>query len=445
MPFRAVYLSLLLGLMQMGSAPASESAEIAELISRAEGTYPASQLTLMCIAAHQNAASPGQTLALLQKAGAHCVRSDNAWDLIERVGFAGSYDWSGSDEFWSVLCKAKINPIMIATYNNPLYAPARFRPIAGGVNITAYKNFTVAMADHYISICPNMVEELFNEPSALNWTTVPWSGTSYAAMLAPVSAAIKAAQPRVAVYSGGIGFDPGPEETDWIKQMVGAGKKFPAVDAYAFHPYNYDQKNPAATLPPEQLLIDAKTFAEASASTGQGKPVALTEYGFPLQALGGDLTKQAFYAARGMLAAIIGQYPVQTYYDLIDDGSGTDLENSMGLFRNGGAKPPYEMKPTGAAFAAITAAMAGATAYTIAFDPEISAPTVSFDRPEGKIFVIWTYDANGAKSYMREIGPFRQLGCKDVLGKSFACHYSNGTLSMALSERSGPIIVTALK
>ncbi len=440
-----VFLTLLLGLAHTGSVQADNSNEIAGLISRAQGTYPASQLTLMCVAAHQNAAPVSETLSLLQKAGAHCVRSDNVWDLIERPGSAGSYDWSGADEFWQALCRAKIKPIMIATYNNPIYAPGRFRPIAGSFNIMAYRNFTVAMANHYISICPDMVEELFNEPSALNWTTVPWSGKNYAQMLAPVSAAIKAAQPRVTVYSGGIGFEPGPQETDWIKQMVGSGRTFPAVDAYAFHPYNYDQKNPAATLPPEQLLIDAKTFAEAAASTGQGKPVAFTEYGFPLQALGGDLKKQAIYVARGMLAAIIGHYPVQTYYDLIDDGSGTDLENSMGLFRNGASKAPYEMKPAGVAFAAITAAIAGVTAYTIAFDPAISAPTISFEKPGGKSLILWTYDASGPKSYAQPIGTFKQVGCKDVLGKAYPCSYSDGTLVVELTEAKGPVIVTALK
>jgi hypothetical protein len=445
MPFRTVYLSLLFSLIRIGSALAADSNDIATLIARAEGTYPASQLTLMCVAIHQTTASPVQNLALLQKAGARCARSDNVWALIERTGSAGSYDWSVYDELWSSLCKARIMPIMIATYNNPLYSPGRFRPIAGAANIAAYKNFTVAMANHYISTCPNMVEELFNEPSAVNWTTIPWPGASYAAMLAPVSAAIKAAQPHVTVYSGGIGFEPGPDATDWITQMVGAGLKFPAVDAYAFHPYNYDQANPAATLPPEQLLIDAETFTEASASTGQGKPVALTEYGFPLQALGGDLRRQGVYVARGMLAAIIGQYKVQTYYDLIDDESGTDLENSMGLFRNGSSKTPYAMKPTGAAFAAITTAMAGAATYAIAFDPAISAPAISFDKPDSKVFVIWTYDINGTKSYEHPIGPFKQVSCKDVFGESYSCHYSNGTLSMALSEPSGPIIVTARK
>jgi hypothetical protein len=399
---------------------------------------------LICVAIHPNTASPSQNLALLQKIGAGCARSDINWDWIERTGFAGAYDWQGADDFWSPLCRAGIKPIMIATYNNPIYAAGVFRPIAGSVNIAAYKNFAVAIANHYHAICPHMAVELFNEPSASNWTTIPWSGASYALMLAPVSAAIKAAQPRVTVYSGGIGMDPHDQAT-WITQMVGAGQRFTSVDAYALHPYFYETPRPGTPVP-EQLLIDASNFVHYAGSTGQAKPVALTEYGFPLKLVQGDLNKQGIYVARGMLAAIIGRYPVQTMYDLIDDGTDeTNLENTYGLFRNSAAKVPYDMKPAAIAFRSVTEAMAKAEAFTVAFDAALSVPTISFNRADSETFVIWTYDQSGPKSYERPIGSFRRVSCKDVLSKIYPCSYANGTLSMVLSEASGPIIVTALK
>jgi hypothetical protein len=441
-----VFLLLLLGLAQGLGTTSALAEDVAALITAAQGTYPASQLPLMCVSIHQATATPAQNLALLQKLGAGCARSDIVWDSIERVGSAGSYQWGEFDDFWSTLCRAGIKPIMIVTYNNPIYAAGVFRPVAGGVNIAAFKNFAVATANHYISICPNMIEELFNEPNAINWTTVPWSGASYALMLAPVSAAIKAAQPRVTVYSGGLGFDPGPESMAWIKQMVGAGQRFSSVDAYAFHPYDYDENTPDKTLPPEQLLIDAGLFAKAAASTGQGKPVVLTEYGFPLQALGGDLMKQGIYTARGMLAAIIGQYPLYTYYDLIDDGTDyANRENTFGLFRNGSAMVPYEIKPAGKAFAAIMDAMAKAKTYSIAYDAAIMATTISFEKAAGTSLVVWTYDSAATKSYTRPIGSFRQVSCKDVLGKTYPCSYSSASLSIELTEAKGPVVVTALK
>jgi hypothetical protein len=437
-------LILLSALLPAGDIKADAANTVATLISAAKGTYPASKLPLMCVAVNPARASPRQNLALVQKLGARCVRSDNGWDTIERPGAAGSYDWSIVDDFWTTFCRAKIKPIMIITYNNPLYAAGRFRAIEGDVNIAAYKNFAVATANHFIGICPNMAEELFNEPSASNWTTIQWTGSSYARMLAPVSAAIKAAQPRVTVYSGGVGVDPrGPD--NWITQMVSAGIQFPAVDAYAQHPYFYKTPSPGTPVP-EQLLVDADQFAHDAGATGQAKPIVFTEYGFSSTLVGHDLMKQGVYVARGMLAAIVGRYPVQTLYDLVDDGTDdTDEQNTFGLFRNGLYKVPYESKPAALGFRAIIDAMANAKTFTVGFDPALSAPTVSFEKAGSTTFVIWTYDASGPKSYEQPIGTFSRITCKDVFGKIYPCRYAIGTLSMQLSEPSGPVIVTAWK
>jgi len=410
------------GLASPAALNAAPAPEIATLISAAQGTYPASKLPVICVALHQSTASPAQNLALLRKIGAGCARTDISWASIERAGSAGAYDWQDVDDLWSPLCRAGIRPIMIAGYNN----------------------FAVAIANHYSAMCPHMAVELFNEPSARNWTGTPWSGASYAFMLAPVSAAIKAAQPSVTVYSGGIGLDP-HDPAGWITQMTGAGQRFPGVDAYALHPYFYETP-PPGTAVPEQLLIDAAHFARDAGSSGQAKPIALTEYGFPLKLVQGDLGKQGIYVARGILASIIGRYRVQTIYDLVDDGTGdADPENTYGLFQNAAAEVPYGMKPAAIAFRSVTEAMAKARTFTVAFDAAISAPTISFDKSNSEVFIAWTYDASGAKSYRRPIGSFSHVSCEDVLGKTYPCSYANGILSMTLSESSGPVVATALK
>ncbi len=82
--------------------------------------------------------------------------------------------------------------------------------------------------------------------------------------------------------------------------------------------------------------------------------------------------------------------------------------------------------------------MAKATSYTIAFDAPISAPTITFDKPTGKVLVIWTYDRDGTKAYARPIGAFKHVSCKDVLGKTYPCLYADGRLSMVLAESTGP-------
>jgi hypothetical protein len=441
---------LLLAFLSIAGLDAASAADLTDIdaidiaIGQAQGTYPAAKLPTMCVSIHQTTASPEQNLALLQKLRIPCARSDNLWHLIE-AGQGGHYDWSGADPLWSKLCNAGIRPIMIATYNNPIYAAGVFRPIAGEPDVTGFKNFAVAIADHYAGICPNLIEELFNEPNAINWTTTPWSGSSYAAMLAPVSAAIKTAHPAVTVFSAGLGFD-AEDPSTWIAQMVTAGQTFHHVDAYAFHPYNYDERDAAKTPPPEHMLIDVGHFARDAGTSGQAKPIALTEYGFPLQALGGNLKRQGIYAARGMLAAIIGRYPFHTYYDLIDDGTDyTNAQNTFGLFLNENAAHPFAIKPAGLAFGAIMSAMAGAKSFSIGFDPRLSTASIAFQKTNATTYVFWTYDETGTKSVTQRLGSFQHVRCHDLFGTDHQCLYTDENLSLSLTEEEGPIIVTAVR
>ncbi len=80
----AIALTFFAGLAQMpgrSSALAAGSSEIGALIAEAQGTYPASQLTLMCVAVHHATATAAQNLALMQKLGTGCARVENNWGL----------------------------------------------------------------------------------------------------------------------------------------------------------------------------------------------------------------------------------------------------------------------------------------------------------------------------------------------------------------------------
>jgi len=415
-------------------------AAIGAAIEKAKGTFPAARIPQMCVAIHPTT-PPEQNLVLIKKLGAACARTDNSWDQIERE--IGVYDWKNADAIWLPLCEAHIRPIMIATYNNPLYAAGAFRAIAGKPNIESFAKFTAAMADHYVKACPNMIIELFNEPNAVNWTTVPWSGASYAAMLSPISVAIKKAQPHVTVFSGGLGFD-AQNPDRWINDMVRAGNGFAAVDAYAFHPYNFDEKNPAKTLPPEQLLIDTSRFTD---NTKPGaKPVALTEYGFPLQALAGDLRRQGLYTARAMLAAIIGHYPFQTIYDLVDDGTDyTNVQNTFGLFRSGSYQKPYAIKPSGLAFMAITRTIADTRSVTLDYDADEMMPVLTFEKARGQALAVWTLGGTKPKAFSKKIDTAKNVDCTNAFGEPHPCRYQDGVLSFTFTETDAPILITAVQ
>ena len=193
----------------------------------ANGTYLAAALPKFCINAHTLTASTAQNLSLIQQIGATCARVDvNNWNAIEQS--LGVYTWTTADAFWNTVCAAGIKPIFTATYNNALYASGIFEGIIGSTNVTGYQNFAVALANHYATACPGAYVELFNEPNLVEWTTSPWVGSSYAAMLAPVSAAVKAAQAGYTVWSGGV--SPGGVGTQlvipWIISAVSAGSTF---------------------------------------------------------------------------------------------------------------------------------------------------------------------------------------------------------------------------
>lgn len=407
-----------------------------------QGTFPPSRLPRICVSIHPSTASGTKNLALLQEVGATCARSDGAtWEGIETS--KGIYNWASQDSFWLPICRAGLSVIMVPTYNNTLYAPSIFRPIAAGANTQAFVNFAVAMADHYASRCPGgLTIEVFNEPNLPIWTSSQWTGSQYAPVLAAVSSAVKAAQPRVKVYSGGVSPGPGTQPPNVFAAEMTRAARFPHVDAYGVHPYNYSNSSPLRTPPPEQILIDLAAFRD---SLGRDrKPIANTEYGFPYHAVGNDLALQARYVARAMLATITGGYPLYTQYDLIDDGTDySNGENTFGLVYSGKAKPPYGMKPAGVAFEAVTRAMAGTKSYRVAYDVGQHVITIAFTKSAGKAFAIETWDADGPKSFLSSIGRFSTVTCQDVLGNPYACSYSDGKLSMMLTAASGPVIVTA--
>jgi hypothetical protein len=335
---------------------------------------------------------------------------------------------------------------MVVTYNNTLYASGVYRPIATEANAKAFANFAVAMVNHYAARCTGgLAIEVFNEPNLPAWTTSQWTGSQYAQVLEKVSSAIKAVQPKVKVYSGGVSPGPGTQPPDvFVAEMTHAAS-LADVDAYAVHPYNYYLSRGfflSQTLPPEQILVDLAKF-RSSLGPNQ-RPVVNTEYGFPYQAVGNDLAVQARYLARAMLATIIGGYPLYTHYDLIDDGTDYAIDqNTFGLFLSGKAKSPYAIKPVGIAFRSITQAMSGAWSYSVTYDYAQRLAAIAFTKPHGKIFAIETWDESGPKSYSNDIGPFLSVSCKDVLENPFKCSYSRGMLSMALTSAGGPVIVDA--
>lgn len=443
-------------------------APIVEIGFNARGTYPVSTLPKLCVNGHIATATAVKTIELMRTIKSTCNRTDWNWDHIEQS--AGVYDFSSGtpsfNYFFGTLCAQGYQQIFLATYNNTLYSSGVFTAIAAGANTTAFSNFGAALANRVKAIpCTNPIIEAFNEPNLVIWTTAPWPPANYSTMLTAFSAAVKSAQPSVSVLSGGV--SPGGLVTPfiWAPAQAIAGGTFSNVNGYGLHPYNYNQVTPTLTPNPDQLLLDLQTFWKLTGSTAQPRPIAVTEWGYPYDAFAGSVTqaalnKQGVYIGWGMLNAIVANkttgspgVPYFAVYDLVDDGTSyTSDQNSFGLFFNGAASngnpiagaSAYGIKPSGTAFQSITTAMDGATSYTIDYDLSVSATTISFPKPSGASFAVWTSDTTGNKSYSKRIGTFAQVTCKDLIGNSVTCNYSGGTLSATISTTIGPIIATAL-
>lgn len=448
----------------------------------AQGTYAASTLPKMCVNGHVNTATSAQTKTLLTTLGTKCARIDWNWDILEVV--SNTYRWTTNTltdpsgpvnyaTWFGDLCSSGYQLLFDATYNNPLYSPGAlsFVAVAAGANTTAYANFVAAQASESVLLsCPNSAEEIYNEPNLPQWTNnIQWSGQSYEPVIAAVSTASKGAQSSVKVISGGLTPGNGTFPNPWVAGMVGTGN-LPNVDYYGLHPYSYNTSTPSLTPNPDVLLTDLQSFWLTAASTGHPKPISVTEWGYPWDALSTTVTQaglnlQGVYTGWGMLNSVIANVTLGSpgishfvTYSLVDDGTNylaTD-QNSFGAFFNGSASSgspitgatAYGIKPSGTAFKSVTGAMAGATTYTIAYDIPNSATRITFNNSLGANIALWTQDASSTKSVTYNIGAgFSSVTCKDLINNAVTCTYNSGTGALgpvALSVGVGPVVATAL-
>lgn len=436
---------------------------VAKILSGAKGVHPASALPKMCINAHARTATASKTIELMQTLGSNCARIDWNWDVLERE--SGKYDWDGNtlsdpsgpvsfSTYFSAICGRGIQPMLIATYNNPLYSAGVFTAVSGAANIDAFAKFGAALATKAAELkCPSPVVEAFNEPNLTIWTSnVPWSGSDYVPVLSAFSAAVKATRTGATVFSGGISPGPGTMPLPWIKQFMSARETLPSVDAFAVHPYNYHQPPERVQTPlPDQILLDLKALRDAY---GAMKPISITEYGFPWKSVGSNLDKQGIYLGWAMLASVVAGVTHFAAYDLVDDGVDYEAsgENTFGLFFNGTASSghplsgatPYGIKPAGTAFKTVAAAMAGTKTYQIDYEASSGVASIAFEKQGSTSLAIWTTSPGKPRPYTSTIGRFKLVACHDLLGKEVACSYANDKLSVTLSTQVGPIIVSAL-
>lgn len=437
---------------------------------------PASNLPKWCVNVHQNAefATTTQIVNGMAAVGANCARDALNWDQVEQS--SGTYNWaanswagapSGFQSWWNGICGAGYYAIMGATYNNPLYDGnvGAFAIVSPGSNTTAYLNYAgsastggKSIVNNFISTCPGLTVELYNEPNLTQWTNgVQWGGGAYLTMAQTTAAAVKTAQSSAKVSSGGVSPGGAVTPNTFGAQMV-AGATFSSGDYWALHPYNYNEATPANTLTPTQLMLDVASFAAAVAS--QPKPIIITEYGFPLQALNASCTSstalnlQGTFTGWAMLQAVVLQLPIFAWYELVNGDTEANCAASdqvtFGLLTSPNDSPALALKPAGTAFKSVTDCFASAVTYDVQFYPALNVYEITVHKASSRCKAIW-YAVGGHTvgtlaaapfTWSENMGSFSSASAADVLGNAVTLGVSGSNVSLSLSESVGPVIVT---
>lgn len=437
----------------------------------------ASQLPLWCVNVHQNTETitTSQLTTAMAAVGANCARDALNWDQVEQSG--GTYNWaanswsgapSGFTSWWGAICGAGYYAVMTATYNNPLYDGnvGAFAVIAPGANTTAYVNYAgsattggKSIVNNFISTCPHLTIEFFNEPNLKQWTNnAQWDGGAYLVMAQATAAAVKAAQSSVKVSSGGISPGGGTAPNTFAAQMVG-GATFSSGDYWGSHPYNYSESPPSSTLTPQQLMSDVPSLAAAFGQ--QVKPIAITEYGFPLQSLGSSCTapatlnQQGIFTGWAMLQAVALQLPIFAWYELVNDDTEANCaasdQKTFGLITSPNDSPALSLKPSGTAFKNVAACFANAVTYDVQWYPDVNVYEVTVHKASSRCKAIWysvpgdTVGTLAAASFnwSENMGSFSSATATDTLGNTVTLNINGSQVSLPPpSETTGPILVT---
>lgn len=389
----------------------------------------ASALPLIGVATHINRLNDtdiptANNLAMVATSGAEIVRTDMAWQNVEQS--SGVYSFSYYDALVSGLRTAGRKVLLVLDYGNSLYTGGSSNPPTNSTMRTAYNNFCVAVANQYHGA--DVYYELWNEPNlAQFWGGAP-DATQFATMVTGAAAAIAAAKPGAQILVGGISSANWPDPVTYMTTFVGAVTKTNLL-GYSLHPYN--QGDLVGQSPELAIVFDAAFFAVAS-----GKQKWNTEVGYPLSWASNSVQRQAHLDTRAMIASIRAGLQSHVHYDLCDDGPNkVDDEETYGLFDDN-----FNIKPTGTAFSAITAAKSGATTYSVDALTGCETTVITFNKSGSKTLVLVAEVTN--LNFVHDIGSHSSVSARDVLGNVVPVQVVSGNVvKIPVSEATSPIIV----
>jgi len=256
--------------------------------------------------------------ALAQAAGIKWTREEMSWGRIELR--KGEFDWSFYDSVVDTATRHGISVYGLIDYWSPWTKPFTDEGIAD------YCAYAQALVRHYGDRVKHW--EIWNEPNIFFWDGPK---EVYFELLKRAYAAIKDVDPDAVVF----GCSTAGIDTSFIRRTLDAGAP---LDGLTIHPYR-------GALDDEGFMGELRDVA----ALVDGKPVWITEMGWPTQVGGATEREQAELLARAYIGAVAsGAVQNISWYDFRDDGNNPYYnEHRFGVVRNDlSPKPAYRAAAT---------------------------------------------------------------------------------------------------
>jgi hypothetical protein len=396
----ALMLALLLGFVPgvgRAAAPASRAVDArGAATTQTRGLVgPDTTLGIVANAVSRAQSAPDAPLfaELLAAGGAHWVREEFRWDLIEPA--PGQWTWGDHDGAVAAYCGNGLDIIGLLDYSvGWAVAGAPSSPLPPPRD--AWAAFITATVTRYHDTVH--VWEVWNEPDLATY----WRGDArgYADLLDFTAVLIHQLDPSATVISGGVSeIDRGIRFLDTVRELGGLDH----VDGVGIHPYlGYHSLLYGAYR--NQNVPELRAFQDRA-----NRPLWLTEFGFSSLLEGGGApgeSAQATGLVRQIVETVASPLDVRAMvvYDAADDGtSAAHHDQFLGLLRHDGRTP----KAAYTALQTVGQQLAGLAPVGVLPTDDALITLYRFDHDDGSVTdVAWT-DGEQRTLTLNTAGPLR--------------------------------------
>ena len=336
--------------------------------------------------------------AIAQAAGVKWSREDFLWGRIEPV--KGQFDFSFYDKLVETAQRHGISVYALVAYWTPWTKPYEEE------GFRDYCNALREMVRRYKHVIKHW--EIYNEPNIFFWSG---PRDRYPALLKMAYDTVKAEDPDAIV----LGCSTAGIDTAFIQMCLDAGAPF---DALTIHPYR-------------GALHEDSFIAELQAVRKQvnGRPVWITEMGWPTIPGNATERQQATLLARAYLSAI-GSGTAQniSWYNFKNDGWNPYYnEDNFGILQN-----DHTPKPAYRALAQVCRTFTDGTP-SLQSTPVPGSHTQVFVFRSGKGAAIWT---DGAEVKVTMPVGYTRPAAQNLMGEPATATHTGGTLTLRISANA---------